>query len=61
MAGLLALMSEEITQELEGNSVYNHLKMKKIAEATNKLPGEMGNEFDKRVKEMLKDMENSLR
>lgn len=61
LVNALGLVTEDINQDLEGNLVHMHQKLNKIVEAATNVPREMGKEFNKRMKELLRDITDNLR
>lgn len=60
MTDLTVHMAEDIDQKIEETLIEIHEKMSRITEAANLIPSKMGKEFQKKIKEMFKDMSNNL-
>lgn len=53
-------MAKDMEENLEANSLAIHQRFNNIIEAANKLPGNLGTELTKRLKEILKEVVASL-
>lgn len=54
------IIADELNEGLEERSTKIQKGLAKINETTSKIPGEMGKEFGKRMKDLFKDIAKNL-